>query len=184
MVVGTSWAHPLRWLESTKNGCLPCVANRHGPKPGSKLRSQRKLATSSGRRPQTSAFMCRNFQSQILWTKSGHEFSDIQISRTKISRTFSASEMRKVGSQISLSLVNYEVLKKTHGYHARKLFENPVCFTIPGAPNSMIFLGFLAFQAFKVFQAFLLISQRPPAPTHPHEIEPTIDIDHLMVEEN
>ena len=48
----------------------------------------------------------------------------------------------------------------------------------------MIFPGFLAFQAFKVFQAFLLISQRPPAPTHPHEIEPTIDVDHLMVEEN
>ena len=50
------------------------MANRHGPKPGSKLRSQRKLATSSGRRPQTSAFMCRNFQSQILWTKSGTNF--------------------------------------------------------------------------------------------------------------
>lgn len=42
---------------------------------------------------------------QILWTKSGREFSDIQISRSKISRTFSASEMRKAGSQISLSLV-------------------------------------------------------------------------------
>ena len=64
-----------------------------------------------------------------------------------------------------------------------KMMENAP-FHHPGAPNSMIFLGFLAFQAFKVFQAFLLISQRPPAPTHPHEIEPTIDIDHLMVEEN
>ncbi len=45
-------------------------------------------------------------------------------------------------------------------------------YIIPGAPSSMIFLGFLAFQAFKVFQAFWFISQRPPAPTHPRRLQP------------